>query len=324
MLESWQDEIDIDFAMSLSALHQGWNYPPLQRVMKGESAQIWADNRPEFANDLALIRLQILERQNRYTEYLNLAFAEGMTLQYLIQLAALGRVEEAMSAAKNQMETAEAAFALAKILRDDGYLSEALKIAQAGLNLSGKCLYELASWTSDLAQGLGNISTALNASIVAFETEPSFRDYVKIEELAGELWSEVKPDLLQVLRDDTGWGTQAAKVDIFLHEELIDDAIKVVKTDGYYRSELVHRVMEAAIPHRPDWVIDNAQKRAEEIMNQGKADRYNEAVRWLQKVKAAHFQLRQQAEWTAYRSKLEADHGRKRKLMELFKELNKS
>ncbi|WP_180277733.1 hypothetical protein [Nostoc sp. 'Peltigera malacea cyanobiont' DB3992] len=81
--------------------------------------------------------------------------------------------------------------------------------------------------------------------------------------------------------------------------------------------------MNVAVSHRADWVIDNARKRAEPIMEQGKADRYDAAVNWLKKVKAAYIQLGQKAEWSAYRSKLEAAYGRKRKLMELFKELNK-
>jgi hypothetical protein len=55
--------------------------------------------------------------------------------QYLTQLAALGRIDEVMSAAQTHMDTVETAFALAKILREEGYLSETLEIAQAGLNL---------------------------------------------------------------------------------------------------------------------------------------------------------------------------------------------
>ena len=58
-------------------------------------------------------------------------------------------------------------------------------------------------------------------------------------------------------------------------------------------------------------------------MEQGKADRYDAAVNWLKKAKAAYIQLEQKAEWSADSSKLEAAYGRKRKLMELFKELNK-
>jgi uncharacterized Zn finger protein len=324
MLESWQDEISADFSMSLEALHQGWNYEPLQRVMNGETdARLWEGIRPVFADNLALIRLDYLDRQNRYTEYLNLAFSQGMTLQYLTQLAALGRVDEAMSAAKTHMDTAEAAFALAKILREDGYLSEALVISRLGLSLPGTCTYEFASWTSDFAEGLGDIPTALNASIVAFETRASFRDYMKVENLAGETWSIVKQDLLEILRESQSWYAGSAKVDIYLHEGLIDDAIEIVKKDSYYASESLHRVMEAAIHHHPDWVIDKAKKLAEEIMNSCKAKRYGDAVKWLKKVKAAYLQLGQQAEWSAYRAKLEYAHGRKYKLMDLFKQLNK-
>ncbi|WP_414578919.1 SWIM zinc finger family protein [Anabaena sp. CCY 9402-a] len=324
MLESWQDEISADFSMSLSALRQGWDYEPLQQMMQGDdTAELWENERPSFADDLAFIRLQILERQNRYTEYLNLALAEEMTLQYLTQLAALGRVEEAMSAAKILMERAEEGFALAKILREDGYLVEALEISQAGIHLSGNCLYEFATWTSDLAQGLEDNATALTASIIAFKIKPSFRDYRKVEDLAGETWLTVKQDFLQTFRSQPDWGIQEAKVDIFLHEGLIDDAITTVENDSYYASKLVHRVMDAAVSHRPNWVIDNARRRAEPIMEQGKADRYEAAVSWLKKVKTAYFQLGQKAEWSAYRSKLEATHGRKRKLMELFKDLNK-
>jgi uncharacterized Zn finger protein len=58
-------------------------------------------------------------------------------------------------------------------------------------------------------------------------------------------------------------------------------------------------------------------------MEQGKADRYDAAVNWLKKVKAAYIQLGQKAQWSAYYSKLKVAHGRKRKLMELFEELNK-
>jgi uncharacterized Zn finger protein len=323
LLSSWQDEINADFAMSLEALRQNWDYEPLQRILQGDdTAQLWEDEKPDFANHLAAVRLEILEIQNRYQEYLNLALAEGMTQQYLTQLAALGRIKEAMSAAKLLMDTAEAAFALAKILREDGYLVEALEISEAGIKLPGNCLYEFANWTSDLAQGLEEYTTALNASIIAFKIRVSFRHYQKIRDLAGENWSTVKQDLLATLHKEPNWGIQEAKVDIFLHEGLIDDAIKTVERDSYYDSELVHKVMDAAIPHRPDWVINNSRKRAEPIMNEGKADRYESAVRWLKKTKAAYYQMGKQAEWSAYHSQLEAEHGRKRKLMGLFKDKN--
>ncbi|HLO86413.1 MAG TPA: SWIM zinc finger family protein [Nostocaceae cyanobacterium] len=324
LFESWQDETNLDFTMCLAALQQGWHYEPLQRILKGDTnVQLWGEEPPIFADDLALVRLQILERQQRYQEYLNLALAEGMTKQYLTQLANLGRVEEAMDAAETYMETAEEAYALAKVLREDGYLGEALEIAETGINLpeTGHCLYEFATWTCDLAQGLEEFDTALKASIVAFKAKPSFDDYTKVQELAGENWPTIKPDLIQTLREAEYWNTKEAKVDIFLHEGMIDDAIATVNRETYYASDSVARVMDAAVSHSPEWVIEGAKKRAEPIIEQGKADRYEYAVNWLKKAKAAYFHQGQQAEWFAYRSHLETVHGKKRKLMELFKQL---
>jgi len=64
MLAEWQDALDGDFSMSLAALQQGWTDPELQ--LQGSN---YSD--PERLNtpaqDLALIRLQILARQGRQT-----------------------------------------------------------------------------------------------------------------------------------------------------------------------------------------------------------------------------------------------------------------
>jgi uncharacterized Zn finger protein len=321
-LAAWQDELDGNFAMSLEALHQGWDYPPLQRVLQGNVTELgaWEGEPPEFADDLALMRLQILERQERYQEYLYLAEAEGQTQQYLTMLGRLGRIEEAMEAAKTQMQSMEAAFALAQTLRQQEAVEQALEIAQSGLTLAGNCRYDLATWTSDLAEGLDNRQAALAARVVAFKTRPAFGDYRKVEELAGETWSTVKADLLAYLRADQGWGMQEAKVDIFLHEGQIDDAIATVSNLSAYDSALIHRVMDAAIAQHPDWVIENARRRAESIMDEGKADRYYYAVEWLKKARAAYLQAGRRSEWSTYRAKLMQTHARKYKLMGMLKQ----
>ncbi len=321
MLEEWQDALGGDFSMSLAALQQGWTDPDLQRALQGSRYSDPERLNTPFAQDLALIRLQILDRQGRQTEYLNLAQAEGLMLQYLTRLAEIGNLDEVMEAARSRMSTAEEAFALAKTLREQNHLSEALAIAQAGLPLPGNCRYDLASWTSELAEGLGDHETALHASILAFQIQPSFSDYQLVSHLAADRWDSIKPDLLKALRQSQEWRARDAKVDIFLDEGLLDDAIQAVRSDNYYRSELVHRVMQAAASTHPDWVIEAARKRAEPIMEQGKADRYQEAVRWLQEVKAAYVQSGQEAGWTTYFSHIQSIHIRKRKLMDLFKQL---
>jgi uncharacterized Zn finger protein len=223
-LDAWQSQWGQELSMTMAALSQGWSYPPLLRVLNGEITKFgaWEGESPNFADDLASIRLEILARQEREQEYLYLAQAEGQTEAYLTMLARLGRVEEAMTAAGNQMRTVAEAFALAKNLRQQGSVEQALEIAQTGLNLEGHPLYDLAIWTSDLAEAQGKPQVALTARIAAFKAEPSFQDYQKIEQLAGAGWAGLRPDLLQTLSQHSSYGLSAAKVDIFLHEGEID------------------------------------------------------------------------------------------------------
>ncbi len=321
-LEAWQDEWNADFGLVMEALRQGWDYPPLVQVLQGNITErgAWEEDVPDYADDLALIRLKILERQERYQEYLYLAEAEGQTQQYLTMLGHLGRVEEAVDAAQTQMNSMEEAFALAKALSEQGALQQSLDIAQSGLNLPGNCQYELGIWTSDLAVELGNSEAALLAIKAAFQVKPSFVDYEKMAELAGENWETVKTDLLRIIRTYSGWGTESAKVDIFLHEGLIDDAIAIASELSSYYSELIHRVMNAAIHHNPTWVIANARRRAEKIMDGGKAEYYYYAVEWLKKVRAAYLESGKKADWLSYRENLMQTHARKRKLMGMLQQ----
>ncbi len=85
-------------------------------------------------------------------------------------------------------------------------------------------------------------------------------------------------------------------------------------------AEIIHRVMEAAIFKHPDWVIENAKRRAESIMDAKKAKYYDHAAQWLQKAKAAYCQAGKQGEWSAYRTQLMQIHARKYKLMGLLKQ----
>ncbi|MEH1919048.1 SWIM zinc finger family protein [Nostoc sp.] len=321
-LEAWQDEWNADFGLVMEALRQGWDYPPLVQVLQGNITErgAWEEDVPDYADDLALIRLKILERQERYQEYLYLAEAEGQTQQYLTMLGRLGRVEEAIDAAQTQMNSMEEAFALAKTLSVQGALQQALDIAQSGLNLPGNCQYELGIWTSDLAIELGNSEAALLAIKAAFQMKPSFVDYQRMAELAGQNWESVKTDLLRIVRTSSGWGTESAKVDIFLHEGLIDDAIAIAIELSSDRSELIHRVMDAAMSHNPGWVIANARRRAEKIMDAGKAEYYYYAVEWLKKARNAYLESGKKADWLSYRENLMQTHARKRKLMGMFQQ----
>ncbi|MBN1147561.1 MAG: hypothetical protein JXA78_09905 [Anaerolineales bacterium] len=71
--------------------------------------------------------MNVLERQERYQEYLYLAEAEGQSERYLEMLARLGRIAEAMSYARQYLATAAEALALAQVLREKGEIDAALE-----------------------------------------------------------------------------------------------------------------------------------------------------------------------------------------------------
>jgi uncharacterized Zn finger protein len=323
-LMNWRKEVDdygIDsFEMSLTALEQGWDYSPLQDVLQGEITELgWEDGAPNFADDLAQIRLKILERQGRHQEYLYLAEAEGQTDRYLQMLAKLGRTEEAIVQAQQQMSTAGEAWTLAQALREQGELEQALSIATQGLSLGGYDQYRLAVWTSELAEGI-NQDIAHQARLTAFQIQPSLPDYLKLQELSGDKWETLQQELLTKLRGASDNLYTEARVAIFLKEGLIDAAISTVDQLSSYQSEIIHPVMDAAITYHPEWVIENARRRAESIMNEGKAQYYYHATNWLRKVRAAYLQLGQEQDWQRYQKELLQTHARKRKLVSMLQQ----
>jgi len=140
--------------------------------------------------------------------------------------------------------------------------------------------------------------------------------YLKAQELAGERWETVRPKLLAQLRKSRA---ADAKVDVFLHEQLIDDAIAAVKSD--YGYGLLERVMDAAIPTHPDWVIEAARAQAERIMDAGDAKHYDAAVNWLCRARDAYRASGQVADWQSYLAQIRNVHSRKYKLMGLLQGL---
>jgi uncharacterized Zn finger protein len=333
----WRDEAedlgaDDAFDIALTAAEQGWDYPPLQRVLAGEIGEhgAWEGESPDYADELALIRLRILERQGRHQEYLYLAEAEGQVERYVKMLARLGRTDEAIDEGLKYLATPKDALELASLLRERGELEGAVRIAEHGLALPAPegqyPLYDaarqkapLADWLTDVSAAMGDSERALRAATLAFRAAPSLNAFLKVENLAGEEWASIKPELLQYLRESKSYIGEA-KVDIFLHEELIDDAIAAVKGHDYYQGPLT-RVMDAALSSRPDWVIQTASALAQRIMGSGDAKHYDTAVEWLRRARDAYRAADRADEWRGYLQSIRSEHGRKYKLMGLLERL---
>lgn len=325
-LTRWQGEVeeygvDEGFDVAIAAAEQGWDYPPLQKALQGQITDkgAWEGEAPWYADDLALARLKVLERQGRTGEYLHLAEVEGQTALYLTMLVKLGRAEEAVKYAKQYMVTTDEALALAQALREHKQPVDALKIAEQGLSLQGETL-NLARWLRDFAGQVFQPDLALQAAKVAFGRSPSLPEYLAAEAVAGQDWPAVKVELLAQLAA-TGYANN--KIDIYLYEDMVDEAIQTVDKAPYVGYEALERVVEAAKQSQPDWAFQQCRRQAEAIMDAGKSQHYHHAIRWLEKARQAYQGSGQAQEWRSYLENLIVKHARKHSLRPQLEKLRK-
>jgi uncharacterized Zn finger protein len=325
-LTSWQNEIedygiDEGFDIAIGAAELGWDYVPLQRAMQGQVTALgaWEGEAPWYADGLTIVRLNVLERQGRVDEYLNLAEAEGQTALYVTMLVKAGRADEAVAYGGEHLVTTDEVLALAQVLRAHDYPREALRMAEHGLSLQGR-VHLLAHWLRDFASGLGEHGLALGAARAAYMESPSLDDYQAVQALAGGAWPQVKAELLERLAQISLASTQ---VDIYLYEGMVDRAIEVIDRDRYAWNGTVEKVVDAAWQSHPDWVIRQCRAQAEPIMDQGKSRYYHHAVRWLSKARQAYLAAGRADEWRAYVQGLIQKHSRKTSLRPQLEALRK-
>lgn len=335
---AWQQKLstygmDYIFQIAQLAALEGWDDPILQRVLHGDT-DAWSEHDQSTAKqetwtpdtylhstgnrkNLIQIRLGILEQQQRHEEFLYLAQAAGNMFQYITKLAEVGRAKEALKISLGHFTEAYQSLALAKTMHKHGETDKAMRVAELGLLLHAPHK-ALATWLCDLATEQGNTALALRAAQVAFKEVCTLPTYLTVQDLAGDAWPTIRTELLEHVRQyDTNISDKA---DIFLHEALIDDAIALVESDLYNYS-LLDRVLEAAIPQRPNWVISRGSRAAEQPVAEGKSQYYHYAVNRLSLVKQAYQQLDKVADWIGYLQDLKQRYGRKRTFISMLQRL---
>ncbi|SEP22998.1 Uncharacterized conserved protein, contains Zn finger domain [Halogranum amylolyticum] len=326
-LQTWANEMEgytnrPPYNVALEAVKHGWDSDPIQQVMQGEisDADLWEEEPPWYAEDVISARLNVLERQDRIEEYLNLATAADLTNAYVTMLVTEGRVEEAIEYGRTNLSSPDEALTLATVLRNHKWPDAALEVARQGLTLDGSGKAELATWLRDWASSVDEDEIALEAAIAAFKVSPSLAAYQATEELAGEDWSAVQADLLEYLSEQaTEQWTARQHVEIFLYADQYDEAIDIA--DRFPNEDVVKPVVKAVWKDRSQWAIDACKTQAEPIIEQGQSQRYRDVVQWLGIAgKAAHSAGRGDA-WCAYLEDLVERHSRKYKLVPLLEEL---
>ncbi len=326
--ESWIDNLEDlvgsmfgggSLEIALAAAEQGWDDPFLVAAMEGRAGEYgaWEDEPPYFADELARIRLGILEEQGRYDAYLNLARAEGQFLSYLQMLVRVGRAEEALQEGLTHLTTPRDVLALARTLAEQDEVDKAIALARHGLGLDeGREKAALAAWLRDLARDRGRRELALEIAERALAMRVSLENYLAWREIAGDQWPQIRPKALRVAArgDDVN-----GKVDIFLHEGLHDEAIAAVEGASWFFD--IGKVIEAVKETHPEWAFRQCALQAEAIMDAGQARKYDVAVAWLRRGRDILLAAGQEEAWKRYLAEVMAKHRRKYKLTPMLRAL---
>ncbi|MDG4559599.1 MAG: SWIM zinc finger family protein [Candidatus Contendobacter sp.] len=349
-LADWVEDFDESAAEPLENLQtvvrQGWDDPGLGAILRGEEPPggLWGDDPPpdDWRVQVTQARLRILAHTGQDEAYLHLAKAEKQYDLYALHLLKLGRVKDAAHAGLELPLSDAGTLELAKALYTRGEIEPAFQIAEHGLQrldtkprqdeefsavaerMTEFGLYdshpqsELATWLRDRAAEHGQIERARAAGVIAFRIAPRLAAYQSVQKLAGGDWPDLRRQLLDFLRQQARVSNET-RIEIFLYENLVDDAIEA--TERYTSPRTLARVMDAAVNRQPQWVIAQARRQAEPIMDGTQSAHYEDAVLWLRKTKQAHEALGQQTEWRNYLVALRQKHQRKYKLMPLLKTL---
>jgi uncharacterized Zn finger protein len=310
------------YSVALEAAQRGWDFEPVQRAMAGDitAVDLWEGDPPWYAEAFVRARLNVLERQDRIKEYLNLAEAADLIDAYVTKLVEEGRIDEAVRYGQHNLYSPDEVLTLATALRDHDRPQAALEIAQHGLTLNGTGLAELAEWLRDRASSMDEHDVALEAAIAAFEASPTLAAYQATEELADDDWPDVREELLEALADrDTTQRVARRHVEIFLYAERYDEAIAIA--DRFSDYKVVEPVAEAVWEDHPQWTTDACKEQAEPIIEEGQSQRYRHAVDWLETAGKAAEAAGELDEWRAYVEGLRDEHYQKYKLRPMLEGL---
>jgi uncharacterized Zn finger protein len=292
--------------VALLALEDGWSALPLEDQ---EVVDSWY-------SDLMEVKLNVLERQGRMEEFLELCQAAGKHLRRAEKLLDLGRKDEAVRVALEHLEQAAEALSVARRLRDLGHVQEAVAVGERGLGLGGH-KHGLGTWLGALEEALGRKEDALLAYRLAFNSSPSLELYQTMQRLAGRGWETLKAELISALVNSS---FTDALADVYLYEQQWDAAIRLAEAQER-DFQLVAKVVEAVLPHRPEWVIQASLNQSDHLIAKAQSKYYPTAGAWLERAKKAYLQMGRQAEWQTYLTGLKLQYSRRPALQAVLRHL---
>jgi uncharacterized Zn finger protein len=183
-----------------------------------------------------VVRLRVYEQRGDIEAYLQLAWEIEQYHRYAIMQALQGNFEAALETARQQFVNLREWDSFVRALDALGHtetaitlahdaLREALKQRRVGTyDSDAKTRASLAEWLATRAAEVGEHAIALEAMRVAVEDAPTLEKYLRLEQLAGAQWAQIRPKVLRHIRDNFVDEEIAA---IYIHEGMYADALAI-------------------------------------------------------------------------------------------------
>jgi len=306
--------------IAITALQQGWDYPPLRAVMEDSNTEqvLWEeDEAPVFADDLTLIRLEILEQRGEYDAYLNLAQAEAQFMRYLYMLIQLKQNDKALDEAQRVLNEPSKIHDLCITFVEQGESEKAIQLAQYGLKQEGRSAKaRLAAWLSELAERENLPDIAFSAASEALNNDATLSNYLAVQKFSGDSWADIKSSILEQV---AGASATEGKVDIYLHEGMHDEAIATFEQRHMFL--YIDKMIEAVKDTHPRWAYQKCKDQADRIMDAGQSKSYDVAAEWVRRGRDILVAAGLEQEWRSYISYLLGVHAKKYKLIPMLRKL---
>jgi uncharacterized Zn finger protein len=241
----------------------------------------------------------------------------GLQSDLVDRLLQLGRLDEAVAEAKRADDYE--LLQLADIFLRHRHGDDAEKLIEERARKSNDT--RLLEWLIKRASAQGDKARLLELTEKLFRTRPSLEGYKQLRRLSGKAeWEQLRPKLLDLLKKPTD---RYLLVQIYLDEGEIEQALESVRTaKGYeYGYGMGLEVAKAAEKTHPADALDIYSKQAENLIGQRSRGSYQEACKFLRKVRDLYRRLDEEEMWSRYVAGLRDKH---RSLRALQEELTKA
>ena len=285
--------------------------------------------KPDVSEFLIPLYLDIYDRQGQSEKYLTVANQYGFSIEYLLYLVKLGRIEQVMAEFQGALGQHSEYLQLIQVLFDH-HRSEALTVVSVALDLKveesqfryggydrGTCYRWLAEHLNPTADDerllffkAADQTMAVNPDIAIYQRRESYTD--------ADQWVGVRAEYLERCQ------SSSECVDVLIYSGEYDMACRHLENNHswYYLSDRKFLDALAILKNeKPEWVIKFCTLQADALIAETKVSRYPDAVAYLAHVKAVCLVNNRSDEWRKVLLERITTHKRKIRLVPQLEEL---